>query len=239
MQAVIDVPADNFDTTAEFWAVTSNSRLDETHPEHPEFVHVVPEAGDSHLELQRIDQGPASVHLDLLVEDIPAVTERAISLGATLISQPGHAVLHTPGGVPFCVVPFGGESERAPLISNDYPHAVDQICLDVPYEHFDDDVRFWSDLTGWNVNTFELPEFRSLAQPAELPLRILIQRLGSDDTGPARAHLDVSSGEHVAALTIKHVDAGATVVHRMEHWTALADPSGQQYCLTGRTPSAS
>ena len=237
LQAVIDLPADRFEAGGAFWAEVSATRFGEIHPEHPEFTHLVPAEGDMTLELQRLDDGEPSVHLDLCVADIPAWTERAVTTGARLVANPGHSVLATPGGVPFCIVPSSGESARPPAIDPDAPHAIDQICLDVPSDRFDDDVSFWTELTGWPANPPSMPEFRSFAQPAHLPLRVLVQRLGDDDPGPPRAHLDISSGDHVVAVVARHEVAGATVSGRFEHWTALTDPAGMSYCVTGRRPN--
>ena len=158
--------------------------------------------------------------------------------GAHVVAQPGHAVLATPGGVPFCIVPSGGESTRPPTIDPARPHAVDQICLDVPSHAFDDDVAFWSDLLGWPPNPPSLPEFRSFDQPARFPLRLLLQRMGEGDHGPPRAHLDISSGTHRDAVVSRHVDAGATLVERFTHWTVLEDPAGMRYCVTARPPGS-
>jgi len=146
-------------------------------------------------------------------------------------------VLTTPGGVVFCVVPWSGEKQRATPIDPRLPHAVDQICLDVPHDYFEADIAFWSALTGWDVNAPNVPEFRSFDQPESLPLRILIQQLGKDDTGGARAHLDMSCGEHVGELTRVHAAAGASVLDEHKFWTILEDPVGQQYCLTARKPA--
>lgn len=236
MQAVIDLPDDQFDVGADFWVAATNSRRGDVHPDHDEYVHLIPQSGDMHLELQRIDTGPASAHLDLLVDDIAAATAEAVSHGAVVLSQPGHAVLETPGGVPFCIVPYSGEAERAPVIDSAHPHAVDQICLDIPHEHFDADTELWAAITGWEVNATALGEFRSFTQPKHLPLRILLQRLGADDAGGGRAHLDISSGAHVAHLTTEHEQAGSSVVEQFKHWTALRGPSGLPYCLTSREP---
>lgn len=236
MQAVIDLPATHFEVAGDFWARVSATRRGEVHPDHPEFTHLIPAGGHMTLELQMIESGPASVHLDLLVSDIPAWTERALACGAHLVAHPGHAVLNTPGGVPFCIVPAGGESRRPPAIDPALPHAVDQICLDIPFAAFDDDVAFWSDFLGWPPNPPARPEFRSFAQPGHLPIRLLLQRMGEDDHGPPRAHLDISSGDHVDAVVARHLDAGATSVARFDHWAVLLDPAGMRYCVTARSP---
>lgn len=236
LNAVIDLPADRFTEAGDFWVRMTGTTRGEVHPEHDEFVHLNPPEGDMHLELQRIDAGPASAHLDLVVSDIPAWTARAVEAGARVIAQPGHAVLQTPGGVSFCIVPYTDESTRAPVIDAERPHAVDQICLDVPHDDFDAEVVFWSELTGWPLNPAARPEFRSFAQPDHLPLRLLVQRLGEDDRLPPRAHLDISSGDHVVEVVARHLEAGATIDGEFEYWTALRDPAGQPYCVTARRP---
>lgn len=236
LQAVIDIPADRFTVGAEFWRTVSASTFGEVHPDHDEFVHLVPPAGDMHLELQRIEDGPPGVHLDLAVDDIPAGTERATRLGAHLVAHPGHSVLETPGGVRFCLVPFSGQSTRASVIEQPAIHAVDQLSLDVPAEVFDTDVAFWAKFTGWTPNPPVLEEFRSFAQPSSLAIRLLVQRLGAPDTIGPRAHLDLSCGDRVAAVAEWHRRLGATVAQRRSHWTVMTDPSGMPYCLTGRHP---
>ena len=57
--------------------------------------------------------------------------------------------MQTPSGMPFYLVPFSGESQRSSVIDPNVPHAVDQICLDTPHDAFEEDVAFWSKLTGW------------------------------------------------------------------------------------------
>ncbi len=236
LQAVIDIPADRFAEGSEFWRTASASTFGDVHPDHDEFIHLDPPDGDMHLELQRISDGPPGVHLDLLVDDIDGATDRATDLGARVVSHPGHSVLETPGGVRFCLVPFGGESSRAPVIEHPATHAVDQLCVDVPFESFGSDVAFWSAFTGWAPNPQVLGEFRSFAQPPHLPIRLLVQRLGAEDTIGARAHLDLSCGDRVATVAGWHETLGATVAQRRPHWTVMTDPSGMRYCLTSRQP---
>ena len=239
LNAVIDVPAADFEVAKRFWPAVTNTRLGDVHPEHDEFIHLLPESGNMHLELQRMEEGPARAHLDLLVEDIPAATERAVALGATLVARPGHSVLTTPSGMYFCIVPYSGEADRAPVIDSDAPHAVDQICLDIPHDSFETDVAFWSELSGWDVNPVKRPEYRSFAQPKALPLRLLVQQLGADDAGGPRAHLDISAGEHVGVVADRHHNDGATIVEQTEFWSVLNGPGGQTYCVTARPPATS
>ncbi len=239
LQAVIDIPADHFTEGSEFWRAASASALGAVHPDHDEFVHLVRADGDMHLELQRTADDHLGVHLDLLVDDIGENVRRATDLGARVVSHPGHAVLETPGDTVFCLVPFSGESTRAPAIDQPVPHAVDQVCIDVPAEHFDREVAFWGALTGWEPNPQVLDQFCSFAQPPSLPIRLLVQRLGEDDSAGARAHLDISCGDSVEAVVGWHESLGARVITRHDHWTVMNDPAGMRYCLTQRPPVAS
>lgn len=67
------------------------------------------------LVAQRVDSyvppawpGASIVHLDLTAEDLDAMAERAIALGATVPEQPDPRwrVLLDPAGHPFCLTPF-------------------------------------------------------------------------------------------------------------------------------------
>ena len=99
LNAVLNIPAVSFDDAQGYWSTATATTLGEVNPDHDEFVHLLPQSGDMHLELQRIDDGPAAAHLDLVVDDIGAWTERAAALGATVVATPGHSVLQTPGGL--------------------------------------------------------------------------------------------------------------------------------------------
>ncbi|NNE95835.1 MAG: VOC family protein [Acidimicrobiales bacterium] len=236
LQAVIDIPADRFTLAGDFWRKVSASGFGQVHPEHDEFTHLVRPDGDMHLELQRTNDDHLGVHLDLLVDDIDTTASRATELGARILSNPGHAVLESPGGVVFCLVSFSGESKRATAIELPSAHAVDQICLDVPAEHFQDVVGFWSAFSGWEPNPQVRDEFCSFAQPSLLPLRLLVQRLGPSDPSEGRAHVDISCGEGVEAVAARHADLGATIVESRRYWTVMNDPAGMPYCLTRRQP---
>lgn len=236
LQAVIDIPTDRFAVGSEFWRAVSASSFGEVHPVHDEFVHLVPAAGDMHLELQRTDGALPGVHLDLLVDDIDGDTRRAADLGARPVSRPGHSVLQTPGGTRFCLVPFSDESNRAPAMEHPTVHAIDQICLDVPADAFRTDVEFWSHFTGWAPTRPVLDEFGSFDQPDSLPIRVLVQRLGAQDSAGARAHLDISCGDSISAVIKWHLTLGATVLQGHKHWTVMTDPAGMLYCLTTRQP---
>ena len=84
--------------------------------EHGEFATLVPPEGDAFLRVQRLDDGPGGVHLD--------------------VHRPGAAVRRcaaSPGGLDFCEVsePL---SRRPPPATWPDGHwsIVDQVCLDIP-----------------------------------------------------------------------------------------------------------
>jgi hypothetical protein len=111
---------------------------------------------------------------------------------------------------------------------------VDQICIDIPPEIYDDECAFWSDLTGWEVFETGSPEFRRLRTPSDQPLAVLLQRLDSSD-GAVRAHMDLSADDRDAE-TRRHEALGARVAAVHEGWTVMRPPAGPVYCITRRVP---
>ncbi len=111
------------------------------------------------------------------------------------------------------------------------------MSIDIPHEAFEAECEFWSELTGWALHGGSVPEFRLLARPEGMPLRILLQRLGADDPGlTARAHLDAAVGANGDAIASWHTTLGASVLSRGRHWITPLDPAGLPYCLTERDP---
>ncbi len=78
-----------------------------------------------------------------------------------------------------------------------------------------------------------LPEFHVVEPPAGLPIRILLQRLGTER--PLSAHLDLACAD-IAATRARHEELGAETLSHGSHWTVMRDPAGGAYCLTGRNP---
>ena len=115
---------------------------------------------------------------------------------------------------------------------------VDQLAIAVPADRYAAEVRFWTELTGWEHRTTGSAELELLVRPDGMPLRLLFQRLGADDPGDAvRAHLDLAAGAHVGVLADEHRRLGATIVRERPNWTTLCDPAGLHYCLTRRDPT--
>ncbi len=113
---------------------------------------------------------------------------------------------------------------------------VDQLCLDIPTDRFDEESAFWAALTGWEYHVTPRREFSLLTRPRGMPLRLLLQRLGADDARiETEAHLDLACDDVDAAIAT-HEMLGARVSHRYQILTAMVDPSGLPYCLTSRNP---
>jgi hypothetical protein len=77
----------------------------------------------------QVHEGPARVHIDLHVDDLAAYRDRAVSLGARVLAEPGHVIMRSPGGLVFCFVPGSGEERLGALVSDPVPHRVDQLCV--------------------------------------------------------------------------------------------------------------
>lgn len=223
-----------------FWQQITASTLSVRRGSHNEFATLLPENGDPYLRAQDIDSGRAGCHLDVHVDDMRKHLAHAVSFGAGVVEDFGAlVVLQSPGGLVFCLDEYSGEHVRPlPVIWPDgHQSLVDQLCVDVVSERFDDEVRFWSLLTGWQRRSGVLPEFEYLDRPAGIPLRLMFQRLGTAE--PPRsgsAHLDLSCDDHQAEVTA-HLGLGATLVRSAQQWVTLRDPAGREYCVTRRDPS--
>lgn len=233
--AYVDVPAEGHAAAAAFWSAVTGWTLSEPRGAAGEFATFLPGGGATpHVRLQRTAAGEPGVHLDLHVPDPFAEAHRAVGLGATVVTDAGdYLVLRSPAGLLLCLVEDG--AERAGTTRAD-GSLVDQVCLDVPAAAFEGECAFWSALTGLALvpPQADTPEFASLARPDRLPLRVLLQRLGADDPGPARAHLDVAAeaGDGTAADELaRHEALGARVESRGDGWVVLRDPAGAAYCL--------
>ncbi|MFJ4713756.1 VOC family protein [Streptomyces sp. NPDC088785] len=229
--AFIDRPYEDVDAAGDFWTRVTGTRRSAPRGARGEFVTLVPSEGDPYLKVQGVADGPGGAHLDLAVEDVPGEAARARSLGAVpVLAEDGLAVLRSPAGHAFCLVPWQGERTRPPW--DDRAGRLDQLSLDTAPGVYAAEARFWAALTGWPEVPCESPEFRLLAADA-VPVQLLLQRLESD--APPSAHLDLACGEPSRARAW-HVAAGAEPVGEGRAWHVMRDPSGGLYCLTNRTP---
>ncbi|WP_404818964.1 VOC family protein [Streptomyces phaeolivaceus] len=229
--AFVDRPLAGFERAGAFWTAVTATKLSEPRGDRAEFVTLLPETGDACVKAQGVEAGAGGAHPDLAAEDVPALVDRAVRLGAEVVApDDGWAVLRSPAGQLFCVVPWHGESVRPPVVDGS---RLDQVCLDVAPADFEGEVAFWAALSGWDSYPGSRPEFHVLRPPAGLPVRILLQRL--DAPRPASAHLDLACAD-IDTTRVHHESLGATVLARHPYWTVMRDPAGGTYCLTARSP---
>ena len=101
---VMDVPADRHDAETAFWQAAAGKPLSplERHPEY----HGGMLAENLGLLVQRLDDGPARVHVDIHTDDLDAEVARLEALGAERLTTVDFwCVLRDPAGLLFCVVP--------------------------------------------------------------------------------------------------------------------------------------
>ncbi|OLZ67106.1 hypothetical protein AV521_24885 [Streptomyces sp. IMTB 2501] len=232
--AFVDRPAGRLPEARAFWTAVTGTHASEPRGEQGEFLTLLPEeaaGADACVKLQGVTEGDGGAHLDLCVEDVREMAERARELGAELVADHGDwVVLRSPAGQLFCAVPWRGETVRPPVVAGS---RLDQVCLDIPPSRYAAESDFWATLTGWERLKGSRPEFEVLKPPAGLPVRILLQRL--DDERPASAHPDLACAD-ITAVGARHERYGAVPVHHGPHWTVMRDPADGIYCLTGRDP---
>ncbi|MFW0797755.1 VOC family protein [Gordonia sp. CPCC 205515] len=240
LTAFLDFPAEQFGPEVTFWRAIAGSTVSPPRGAHREFASLEPFNGDPHLRVQRIDDGPGGVHLDLSVDDPRAAATEAIALGANAIrdATDGHLTLESPAGLEFCIVEWHGESERSRPIRwpGDTISLIDQVCIDVPPALFDRELVFWARLFGQPTEPTSRPELTALHRDPRFALGILLQRNGPDSIQTrATAHLDVAATA-IEDEVARHEGWGARVVEHRPNWTVMADPIGRHYCITGRNP---
>ncbi|MFG1990585.1 VOC family protein [Actinoplanes sp. NPDC048988] len=213
-----------------FWEAVTGSRLSARRGAAGEFATLVPPAGDAYLRVQVLAGSPPRTHLDLHVDDVAEAVVEAVGRGAVVVFDEGDlVVVRSPAGVVFCLVSWRGEARRP----GGRGGGVDQLCVDVPSGLFEPEIEFWRGLTGWERRPSDRPEFEHLERGPGMPLKLLVQRVGSAVAG---MHVDLACTD-VDAEVARHVGWGASVVRRVPgEWTTLRDPVGREYCVTGRAP---
>ena len=229
IQAFLDTPADHFEDAVEFWSAVTGWTPSARRGEDGQFLTLLPAAGSSYVKMQAVTGRPG-VHLDLDSTDRHAAVERALQLGATTAwTYHDVPVMRSPGGFTFCQTLVDGE----PVLRRDGATVLDQVCLDIPSSHWDDEVAFWTAMTGREPQVGALPQFVRLVEDGRL--RLLLQRLDETD-GPVRAHPDLATADR-RSDALRHVALGAGLVAVHDRWTVLQAPGGQVYCLTDRDPA--
>jgi hypothetical protein len=237
--AFLDFRADEFNSEVPFWSGVTGYAVSPFRGDNDEFATLMPQDGDAFLRVQRLAEGPSRVHPDLHVDDPAVAAQRAAERGAELVGRPdpGHiVVLTSPGGFTFCFVREPAAVRPLPAAwAGDSRSIFDQVCLDIPADSYESECAFWSALTGWELRRSPVAEeFGFLVRPREVPIRILLQRLG-DRFGPVGAHPDLACSDRPSE-TGRHVGLGAELVRVRERWTVLRSPAGSAYCLTDRNP---
>jgi hypothetical protein len=102
-KAVIDVPADDYDSELSFWEGALGQPLSQL--PYPEYHGVELHGQEFCLLTQRLGEGAARVHLDIHTDDLDAEVARLERLGATCV-QRVHSwqVMRDPAGLLFCVL---------------------------------------------------------------------------------------------------------------------------------------
>ena len=97
---LIDHPDGQYDEGLAFWAGVQGVRPVTDGP-----YAGVGEIGSLNLEVQRLEEGPPRIHLDIETDNIPAEVVRLRGLGATVVDdRDRYVVMADPAGVIFCVV---------------------------------------------------------------------------------------------------------------------------------------
>lgn len=234
-----DVPESAAGAEQAFWPAVLGCELGEPWQGHPEFRSLLPPSGDMYAHMQTVD-GPLALHFDLGVDDVVATAARLVALGAAQIADFDiWRVLSSPGGLPFCLVPGGGEVVPSPSVwPDDHRSRLVQLCVDSPPELHEGEIAFWRAATGWRYESSALLEYGGkLIPPAPAPVRLLFQRLGDDDDGSStRVHIDLGTDD-IAAEVARVEALGATPTpYAGEGWVQLADPSGMPFCVTRIPP---
>jgi hypothetical protein len=237
--AVIDLPADLVERSDAFWTQALGWTVGPDWPGLPEFHHLDPPEGHSHVLVQTVD-GPPGLHLDLYADDVDQTASWMVEQGATLGDRHVHwEVLTSPTGFPFCVVALEGERDRprAQVWPGGHRSRLVQVCLDVPHGRIDEETRFWRTITGWTFEHSVEDAFAGHLKPgAGGSLQLLLQELGADDPATVtRAHLDLGADDREAEVA--RLEAlGARRVEDGRGWVVMEDPVGQVFCVTGQQP---
>ena len=242
--AFLDVPPQDAAAVREFWSRVTGWPESEPRGDRGQFRSLVPPHGPAYLRVQELAR-PARVHLDLASSDLEGDRHRAEELGALHVSSDGDVVvLISPAGLPFCLVlddtlqPEVVDADlRAPAWPRGHRSRPAQVTLDVPDDWYDDEVAFWTAVTGWTARQSGRPEFMFLVPEAGAPLQLLLQRLEPDaEQRTIGAHLDIGTDD-VAGEVVRLLELGALDGGRGEGWWVMRDPVlGQPFCVTPQQP---
>jgi predicted enzyme related to lactoylglutathione lyase len=102
---VIDVPPADHDREVAFWSGAVGQELIQG-DRYPEYHGAFLRGGEFGLLVQRLDEGPGRLHVDIHTDDLDAEVARLEALGAERVAKV-HVwwILRDPAGLLFCVVP--------------------------------------------------------------------------------------------------------------------------------------
>jgi hypothetical protein len=104
-KVVIDVPSDGHDRELAFWSAAAGLLLTRFE-RHPEYHGAAVHGQEFWLLVQRLDQGPARMHIDIHTDNLPGEIARLEELGAERVQQVhSWQVMRDPAGMLFCVIP--------------------------------------------------------------------------------------------------------------------------------------
>jgi hypothetical protein len=105
LKIVIDVPPADHDRELAFWSAATGQPLTRF-DRHPEYHGAALPGQELWLLIQRLDDGPGRVHIDIHTDDPAAEIARLEKLGAELVRQ-AHSwwIMRDPAGLLFCVLP--------------------------------------------------------------------------------------------------------------------------------------
>jgi hypothetical protein len=234
----LDFPAMGFEAGRDFWLGVTGYVLSPPRGPRADFATLVPRDGDAYLRVQRTYDGPVGCHLDFHATDWAELAVRARELGARQVyAEEGLEVFRSTGGLPFCVSGENGGPARPPAAR--WPGGpvsrLDQFCVDIPSDIYDEECGFWAELTGWELRDSRLTQFRYLTRLAGMPLRLLLQRTGDPPRTTVRAHPDLACSD-AEAERARHEELGATWSYDGDTWITMRDPAGLAYCITRRDP---
>jgi hypothetical protein len=102
---VIDVPPADHDRELAFWSAATGRPLAQFDRD-PEYHGAALHGQEFWLLIQRLEDGPGRVHLDIHTDNLAAEVARLEGLGAERIQQVhSWQVMRDPAGLLFCVIP--------------------------------------------------------------------------------------------------------------------------------------
>lgn len=233
----LDCPPASFDASVVFWVGALGA--EPVQRDGGRYVHLHGARSPVEVHLQRLDDGPSRVHLDLAADaDVDAEVARLERLGATVTARHDRSIveMRDPTGLVLCVVegsapPAPRSDERGPgpwlawLIIDEPPEQADPAAAfwaealgaDGIETTIEDDGQPWTTLSGIRVAGGNLP--------------VALQRVGPDASAPPpRFHLDLAAGDLPDAAS-RLESFGARRLSTAEDCIVLADPSGHRLCV--------